>query len=142
MMQKEGSVLDAEGKMVLVGKFKTGWGKGTTRMLKPTPAFKGQESKDTPHKDKETPLYHFATITYEMKMKADEATYTLVTKDGAGAMLYKATKLNGLVFRVIIQDASDVIVAKVSATSKWNKKFTADLAPGVDPIAIIQLASS
>ena len=34
------------------------------------------------------------------------------------------------------------VVAKVSATSKWNKKFTADIAAGVDPVAVILLAQA
>ena len=34
-----------------------------------------------------------------MKMKADEGTYSLYTADGSLEDIYKATKLNGLVFR-------------------------------------------
>merc|ERR1711918_268521 len=105
-----------------------GLGKGTTRVLKKTAVWKGQESKDTPYDDKETPLYTFSSIEYKMMMKADEGTYSLYNSDGTMDTIYSAKKLNGLTFRVVITDADGVVVAKVNATSKWNSKFVAEVA--------------
>ena len=42
----------------------------------------------------------------------------------------------------MITDADEVVVAKVNATSKWNSKFVAEVAAGVDTIAIMLLGEA
>ena len=83
-------MFDSKDEMVAVTKFKTGLGKGTTRVLKKTAAWKGQESTDTPYDEKETPLYTFSSSERVTNPASSGVADSPLTWDSDGLLLTRS----------------------------------------------------
>lgn len=136
---KESKITDAAGKLIAITKFKTEFGGGRTRMMKPTATWKGQESTDTPWDEKETPVYNFAKTDYKMAY-TDKCTYSLYTADGSFEEVYIGLKISTMNFKVVVQTPDGTVVAKVKKGS--GGKYEAEVAAGVDLIPIIAIAQA
>lgn len=144
--KKEGAIIDPSGDRICVTKGKmTGFGSRDSFILTYKRAYDGQDDHIFAYDDKNKtlPLFKFAKVSVQDGMMKGEGRYSLITAEGLKPV-FVGKRLTGIAQRIVIFDMNGKCVAKIHPTDYWKsgKQLEYEIAAGVDPYAIIALAST
>jgi len=137
------TVTDASGRLVCVGFGKAGMTTGKFRVLRPSPAFKGQPPAE--EKYEETALYPFGVGALKSGMTSATCVYSITKGDEDGqpihVPLYEATKISAMAFLFTVENMDGTLVAKIAQPGMDNRKLVGELGQGVDIVAVLTLST-
>ena len=137
------TVTDASGALVCKGFGKDGLQSATFRVLRPSPAFKGQP--EATEKLGEAALYTCATCEINKGFASATATYSTIKGDEDGqavpVKLYEARKLRAFAFLLAVENLEGELVAKVTQNGIDNRKLAGAVGKGVDVVAAMLISA-
>ena len=139
------TVTDKDGSLVAVATGKDGFSEASFRVLKPSPAFKGQPAAPETGPGEEA-LYPFAKCDLIKGMLSCTAKYNVTKGDEEGqplpVPLYEAKKIKALtLFLLRVENMDGHLVAKCGQPKMTSNSVVIEVGAGVDIVAVALLST-